>query len=261
MIEKIKAVNNPLTIIAIFAALAEVAGTVALAIVDKPLQNVFIWFVMLFPALLVALFFATLNFNPKVLYAPSDFKDEQNFLNSLNSKNQVFFSLETAQEQLEAAKIQIIEDVRNQLGGINRDEDKLIEIFESNLKPISETVQVARESAESAVNLANQLNQRLDKEAMAHNQLINYIRLNIHVKSSPTLTGIDVEHFILSHAKQAFGINPTILFKNQELFALGIGLPEWVPFETAKRYVNIFRSSTGLAVVESFFSGTREVRG
>jgi hypothetical protein len=59
MIEKIKAANNPLTIIAIFAALAEVAGTVALGLVDKPLQQTFVWFVMGFPTLLFALFLVT----------------------------------------------------------------------------------------------------------------------------------------------------------------------------------------------------------
>jgi hypothetical protein len=53
MIEKVKAVNNPLTIIAIFAALAEIAGTVALKLVAQDLQGIFIWFVMLFPCLLV----------------------------------------------------------------------------------------------------------------------------------------------------------------------------------------------------------------
>jgi len=35
---------------------------------------------MLFPVLLVILFFATLNKNPRVLYGPGDFKDERNFL-------------------------------------------------------------------------------------------------------------------------------------------------------------------------------------
>lgn len=83
VIERIRKISNPLTIIAIFAALAEIAGTVALATVAKDLQSVFLWFVMLFPCLLVILFFATLNFNPKVLYAPSDFRDEKLFLYTL----------------------------------------------------------------------------------------------------------------------------------------------------------------------------------
>lgn len=84
VIERIRKISNPLTIIAIFAALAEIAGTVALATVASHLQSVFLWFVMLFPCLLVILFFATLNFNPKLLYAPSDFRDEKHFLHTLS---------------------------------------------------------------------------------------------------------------------------------------------------------------------------------
>lgn len=56
MIEKIGSVNNPLTIIAIFAGLAEIAGTIVLGVVDKSIQEMFVWFVMLFPMLIVLLF-------------------------------------------------------------------------------------------------------------------------------------------------------------------------------------------------------------
>jgi hypothetical protein len=80
MIEKIRGIQNPLTIIAIFACLAEIAGTVAMATVSKELQSTFVWFVMGFPTLLVVLFFATWNFNSKVLYAPSDFQSDEKFL-------------------------------------------------------------------------------------------------------------------------------------------------------------------------------------
>lgn len=80
MIENIKTVSNPLTIIAIFAAFAEVAGTVVLVMVDVEIQTIFVWFVMIFPVLLIIAFFLTLNFNSKALYAPSDFKEEKNFL-------------------------------------------------------------------------------------------------------------------------------------------------------------------------------------
>lgn len=80
MIEKMSRIANPLTIIAIFAALAEIAGTVSLGIVDSSLQSIFVWFVMLFPVLLVATFFLTLNFNPKVLYAPADFREDKSFI-------------------------------------------------------------------------------------------------------------------------------------------------------------------------------------
>ncbi len=80
MIEKIKKVSNPLTIIAIFAGLAEVIGTIALPFLKEGSQDLYVWFLMIFPAVLIFLFFLTLNFNHKVLYAPSDFQDEDNFL-------------------------------------------------------------------------------------------------------------------------------------------------------------------------------------
>ena len=80
------------------------AGTVALAAVDKEIQYVFVWFVMAFPILLVTLFFATLNFNPKVLYAPSDFKDEENFLSTLIGTKNVSVGLDAMLKQLEESE-------------------------------------------------------------------------------------------------------------------------------------------------------------
>lgn len=75
-------IKNPLTVIAIFAGLAEVSATLALPQVSEDIQFVFVWFVMGFPILLVVLFFGTLWMKPKVLYAPSDFQDENNWMTS-----------------------------------------------------------------------------------------------------------------------------------------------------------------------------------
>lgn len=83
MIEKIGTIKNPLTIIAIFAAIAEISGTVVLPFIGEAYQGIYIWFLMIFPIVLVVDFFLTLNFNHKVLYAPSDYKDESNFVKSL----------------------------------------------------------------------------------------------------------------------------------------------------------------------------------
>jgi hypothetical protein len=80
---QIKQVSNPLTLIAIFASLAEIAATSVLPILEGEIQGVFVWYVMLFPVLLVVLFFITLNWNHGVLYAPSDYSDESNFLRTL----------------------------------------------------------------------------------------------------------------------------------------------------------------------------------
>lgn len=40
---------------------------------------------MLFPVLLILLFFLTLNFNHKVLYSPGDFQDERHFVRMADS--------------------------------------------------------------------------------------------------------------------------------------------------------------------------------
>lgn len=79
MIEKIGTIRNPLTIIAMFAGIAEISGTAVLPFISDGNQSTYVWFLMVFPVLLVLLFFLTLNFNHKVLYAPSDFKNEENF--------------------------------------------------------------------------------------------------------------------------------------------------------------------------------------
>jgi DNA-binding transcriptional ArsR family regulator len=149
MLEKIRTVSNPLTIIAIFAALAEVAGTIALATVNRELQQVFVWFVMGFPILLVVLFFATLNFNAKVLYAPSDFRDEENFLNTLVG-SRVSIGLGEVTRQLGEAKDRIlrqaVEDITH-VGGAER--SKLSEILDRQLKQIETRIESVRQTAEA----------------------------------------------------------------------------------------------------------------
>ncbi|MCW3101360.1 MAG: hypothetical protein JWL77_6978 [Chthonomonadaceae bacterium] len=79
MIEKIGYVKNPLTVIAIFAGLAEVSGTVVLPLLERETQRIYVWFLMLFPVFLVAVFFFVLYKKHHVLYAPTDFKDDKTF--------------------------------------------------------------------------------------------------------------------------------------------------------------------------------------
>lgn len=83
MIEKLKAVGNPLTIIAIFAGIAEISGTAVLPFITTEIQQTYFWFLIIFPTLLVVLFFVTLNFNNRVLYAPSDFREDESFFRTL----------------------------------------------------------------------------------------------------------------------------------------------------------------------------------
>ncbi|MCM3292385.1 hypothetical protein M3661_19885 [Paenibacillus sp. MER 180] len=111
-------VQNPLTIIAIFAGIAEIAGTAVLLGLPLEIQKTFVWFVMLFPFVLVGLFFIVLLFKHGVLYAPSDFTDESNFIGILkNRSNQINNELNGATSEIEEAKklIETIEEAKKQL--------------------------------------------------------------------------------------------------------------------------------------------------
>ncbi|WP_435625798.1 hypothetical protein [Flagellimonas sp.] len=128
MTEKIKRINNPLTIIAIFAALAEVNATIAIGLVDPSLHGIFIWFVMGFPTLLVALFFITLNYNTKVMYSPSDFKDDKTFVQSLYGKiNSGEKDKDGIIESIGSLEKRINETIEKQLGELKFDNPKLEE--------------------------------------------------------------------------------------------------------------------------------------
>ncbi|MFL7009056.1 hypothetical protein [Enterovibrio norvegicus] len=82
-------VSNPLTIIAIFAGVAESFATGALVLLPEQMQEKFIYFVMFFPVLIVVCFFLILALKPQVLYAPSDFSNEEHYLSANNLKEVV----------------------------------------------------------------------------------------------------------------------------------------------------------------------------
>jgi len=75
-----KQISNPMTIIAIFAALSETSAAVSLPFLDQEERELYVWFLISFPFYLLLLFFATLNFNYKSLYAPSDFEKGKHFM-------------------------------------------------------------------------------------------------------------------------------------------------------------------------------------
>ena len=149
MIEQIKKINNPLTIIAIFAALAEVNATIAIGLIDKELHNIFIWFIIGFPTILVILFFVTLNYNTKVMYSPSDYREDKTFLdllygsqlnkkipeNSVSSEklDKVLSEFETKISQSFSEKI-----ARTATKSISGDEiKKIIDDYKSEIKVLS----------------------------------------------------------------------------------------------------------------------------
>jgi len=83
MAQEAKKVSNPLTLIAIFAGVSESTAVAILPFLAKmgtPLPPQIIWFVVLYPVLIVILFFYTLWTNHIVFYAPGDFEKTSDFL-------------------------------------------------------------------------------------------------------------------------------------------------------------------------------------
>ena len=73
-----------MTIIAIFSILSETSAAVSLPYLDEESQKIYVWFLIGFPFYLILLFFVTLNFNHKSLYAPSDFAKEKHFIKAMD---------------------------------------------------------------------------------------------------------------------------------------------------------------------------------
>ncbi|MBD1550627.1 hypothetical protein [Pseudomonas typographi] len=65
-------VKNPLAIIAIFAGMIEASALASLPLLDHEGKRLYVWFLIGFPPFLTLLFFVTLNFNHRALYAPDE---------------------------------------------------------------------------------------------------------------------------------------------------------------------------------------------
>lgn len=76
-------VKNPLAMVAIFAAISEVAMAFVITRLSDKLQEVFIWFVMGFPTILVFIFFFILYKKPAVFFSPGDYKREELYVSSI----------------------------------------------------------------------------------------------------------------------------------------------------------------------------------
>lgn len=79
-----KRMTNPMTIIATFATLSETSAAISLPFLDNDEREIYVWFLISFPFYLLFLFFATLNFNYRSLYSPSDFEKDEHFLKAMD---------------------------------------------------------------------------------------------------------------------------------------------------------------------------------
>ena len=82
-----KKITNPMTVIAIFAAISETSAAISLPFLDNKDREIYVWFLISFPFYLLFLFFITLNFNYRSLYSPSDFDKDKNFLKVIDNND------------------------------------------------------------------------------------------------------------------------------------------------------------------------------
>ncbi|MDB5117691.1 MAG: hypothetical protein JWQ79_3183 [Mucilaginibacter sp.] len=85
---RVRKIDNLLTLIGVFASLAEVSGTVVLKFLDVNVQRIFVWFVMAFPFTLVLLFFLVLIFRNENLYSPAE-RGRDNFQRSVDANHKL----------------------------------------------------------------------------------------------------------------------------------------------------------------------------
>ncbi|WP_348995658.1 hypothetical protein ABFG95_06870 [Achromobacter sp. HNDS-1] len=106
-VAKIAHIRNPLTIIAMFAVIAEVSGTVVLPMLEPAVQGTYVWFLMFFPTGLVALFFYTLHTKRDALYGPGDYNDEKNFMDLIRPASRAEVAYKSMQDIEEAAATEL----------------------------------------------------------------------------------------------------------------------------------------------------------
>lgn len=199
MVEKIGTIKNPLTIIAMFAGIAEISGTAVLPFITEGNQGLYIWFLMIFPLLLIILFFVTLNFNHKVLYAPSDFKNEDNFFKSLTSAS----PLEKAEKLKE--EIEEIQFENNE--GIEFESEKTYEtkhatqaqpevVPDLDPRTIRRQIRVRYELAEDLIlnKISNELGQVVQKDMRFSSHGRKFVFDGVVVNDGK-LTAIEVKYF------------------------------------------------------------------
>lgn len=166
MKEKISTVKNPLTVIAIFAGTAEISGTAILPLLQVQSQQTYIWFLMLFPFILIVFFFLTLNWNHKVLYAPSDFTNEDNFVNILKKP--------TIQETLTYIKSDLLDTETEKEVEVDAGKQKVVS---ENTKSVS-TSKIKREKDASIVRDINR--QRMQDAQMAELLVLNKLEIELN---------------------------------------------------------------------------------
>jgi len=97
-----------------------------------------------------------LNFNPTALYAPSDYKNEENFLKFARHHRALELSLDQINEQLEKTKAELVDQLKDEAGKLGTSEsDRISKIAVDQINLISRYVESARVIGEDFASTAD----------------------------------------------------------------------------------------------------------
>jgi hypothetical protein len=185
-------IKNPLSIFAIFATLVEIAcGTLA-ALTSNDNQVLLIWFIVLFPVLLLIAFFITLNFNHHVLYSPEDFKGaDANVLNRFYGGFTAPNKLESTSEIIKPnigneEKQRTIFSNLNEYGNNFNDEEKSLLDYMNNLATYVTKLLPEGKLEEIWINLIN----------------INYFFIEIRIKEEFLKENVNLRNIFVIYIKK-----------------------------------------------------------
>lgn len=128
--------KNPIGVIGIFLVLTEaIASIVIVKSTLNDLQNtILVLFISLFPCLILGVFYILVTRHHEKLYSPSDYKDEQNFVNIYNNTTQ-----KNERKRVDSSREELDKNLASTDYNINTIKEALINIMEWQKKIVSIT--------------------------------------------------------------------------------------------------------------------------
>jgi hypothetical protein len=111
-------VRNPLSVIAMFVLLVETIAGVTLVRVSGVIEvaHPLTWFVVLFPTMIVILFFSTLWWRHERLYSPMEYRSDESFLTAMRDRlRRVEVRQKEADEKLKMIRNKIGQQIADNL--------------------------------------------------------------------------------------------------------------------------------------------------
>lgn len=217
--------KNPIGVIGIFLVLTEAIAS--MVIVKSALNNVqntiLVIFIVLFPCLVLFVFYLLVTRHHEKLYSPSDYKDEKNFVNTYNSatqKNDIRKPLDSYEQKDEMLdkNIDLIKDV---LANIMEVQKKIIPSMESSVL-----------SEDDKNDYVSNMNEYLSEMKEENNQIS--IEISRMYKSSGLVEELIQQGYIAS--LYSFGLDKRFV-PNREHEAIWLG--DEIPVDIAVDVIKI----------------------